>query len=67
MGLSRKQREANQSLPRASEKLRILMGTKMVLDCGHRVTLGHSLTNTMIVHSQGYRDGLKTMCHNCGY
>ena len=50
----------------ASEALRVLVGKQLRLDCGHRVTLGHNLANTLIVYSQG-GGKLNTSCHECGY
>lgn len=50
----------------ASLALKVLVGQTMLLDCGHRVTLGHNLANTMIVHSEG-GGKLSTECHECGY
>ena len=64
MGLSKKQRAFNGKLPRASDCLVSLRGVKMRLDCGHRVTLGHNLTNTLLVYAG---KGMETACHNCGY
>jgi hypothetical protein len=45
---------------------KILAGLKFKLDCGHHCTIGHSLANTLIIHSLG-GGRITTECHNCGY
>jgi hypothetical protein len=45
---------------------KILAGLKIKLDCGHHCTIGHSLANTLIIHSHG-GGRITTECHNCGY
>lgn len=57
---------SKEELTAASEALGVLVGKRMRLDCGHRVTLGHNLANTMIVRSEG-GGKLSTECHECGY
>ena len=50
-----------------TEDLRILLsGKKLNLDCGHRATIGHNFSNTVIIVSEG-GGRIKTLCHNCGY
>ena len=44
----------------------LLAGEKFMLDCGHKVTIGHSFANTLIIYSMG-GGRIKTVCHNCGY
>jgi hypothetical protein len=44
----------------------LLSGQKVVLDCGHKATIGHNLANTVIIVSVG-GGRIKTLCHNCGY
>ena len=41
-------------------------GTKVKLDCGHHCTIGHNLSNTLIISSLG-GGRIETCCHNCGY
>lgn len=57
---------AKEAITPASEALRVLVGRPLRLDCGHRVTLGHNLANTMLVRSEG-GGKLSTECHECGY
>jgi hypothetical protein len=50
-----------------SEELAILIaGMKLKLDCGHHCTIGHNLSNTLIIISLG-GGRIETKCHNCGY
>ncbi len=44
----------------------LLSGQKILLDCGHRATIGHNFSNTLIIFSQG-GGKITTSCHNCGY
>jgi hypothetical protein len=44
----------------------LLAGAVIKLDCGHRCTVGHNFSNTMIIHSEG-GGTIRTECHNCGY
>ena len=44
----------------------LLAGTRIMLDCGHFATVGHSLANTIIIVSVG-GGKIETYCHNCGY
>ena len=44
----------------------LLSGETILLDCGHRATIGHNLANTVIIVSEG-GGKIKTLCHNCGY
>jgi hypothetical protein len=42
----------------------ILLGLRIRLDCGHRCTVGHNFSNTLVVYSE--EEGkIKTMCHDC--
>jgi hypothetical protein len=46
-----------------SEDLKALLtGEKFKLDCGHLVTFGHNLANTVIIYSDG--KGIRTACHS---
>jgi hypothetical protein len=42
----------------------ILVGLRIRLDCGHRCTVGHNFSNTLVVYSEG-GGKIKTMCHDC--
>jgi hypothetical protein len=44
----------------------LLKGTTILLDCGHRATIGHNFSNTVIIESIG-GGKIRTECHNCGY
>jgi hypothetical protein len=44
----------------------LLSGQKILLDCGHRATIGHNFSNTVIIESIG-GGRIRTECHNCGY
>ena len=49
----------------SSEDLQFLIsGIRLRLDCGHRCTVGHNLTNTLIIDSLG-GGRLETCCHSC--
>ena len=51
----------------STQDLEILLGgVTILLDCGHRATIGHNLANTVIIVSEG-GGKIKTLCHNCGY
>ena len=48
-----------------SEDLQCLIsGIRLRLDCGHHCTVGHNLTNTLIIDSLG-GGRLETCCHSC--
>jgi hypothetical protein len=40
----------------------ILVGEKIRLDCGHRATIGHNFSNTVIIYSDG-GGKIHTKCH----
>jgi len=44
----------------------LLSGEKFLLDCGHKVTIGHNFANTLIIHSIG-GGTIRTACHECEY
>jgi hypothetical protein len=44
----------------------LLSGQRVMLDCGHKATIGHNFSNTVIIVSVG-GGKIKTLCHNCGY
>ena len=45
---------------------KLLAGIKLKLDCGHHCTIGHNLSNTLIIYSHG-GGRIETKCQNCGY
>ncbi len=61
-------KEEKQEYAKADELRQLLIemlgGEKFVLDCGHRITLGHPLGNNLIIIN-GTR--LKLICTLCGY
>lgn len=42
----------------------LLVGNRILLDCGHQATPGHNFANTIVIYSEG-GGRLKTMCHEC--
>jgi hypothetical protein len=56
----------NSNIIRTTEDLaRLLAGIKLKLDCGHYCTIGHNLSNTLIIYSLG-GGRIETKCHSCG-
>lgn len=44
----------------------LLHNTVLILDCGHKATIGKSLSNTVIIYHLG-KGKIKTVCWNCGF
>ena len=44
--------------------LRENKGRKLILSCGHKATIGHNFSNTIIIHAG---TDFHAVCHECGY
>lgn len=42
----------------------LLVGNRILLDCGHQATPGHNFANTIVIYSLG-GGKFQTMCHEC--
>lgn len=42
----------------------LLVGNRILLDCGHQATPGHNFANTIVIYSEG-GGKFRTMCHEC--
>lgn len=49
------------------EIFKSLKGRKFRLDCGHHVTLGHNLSNNIVIRHDGGIDKIRIECTLCSY
>lgn len=62
--MTRDEKNKYENIEQLREHLESLKGRKFKLDCGHHVTIGHSLGNNLTIYNG---KSLVIICSLCGY
>jgi hypothetical protein len=58
--MKKKQKKRKRRVIESKQLKDFLKHKQIVLDCGHKASIGHNFSNTLIVLSDG-----TTLCHSC--